>query len=63
VVEIITEGLHQGFSRGELVKTAQIAPLIEQQIKQYKSTYGDEKFQSVQAVVQDVLKRHQPKLP
>jgi NAD+ synthase len=59
VVEIITEGLHQGFSRGELVKTAQIAPLIEQQIKQYKSTYGDEKFQSVQAVVQDVLKRHQ----
>jgi NAD+ synthase len=64
VVEIITEGLHQGFSRGELVKTAQIAPLIEQQIKQYKSTYGDEKFQSVQAVVQDVLSiRPLPKLP
>jgi NAD+ synthase len=59
VVEIITEGLHQGFSRGELIKNAQIVPLIEQQIKQYKSTYGDEKFQSVQAVVQDVLKRHQ----
>jgi NAD+ synthase len=59
VVEIITEGLNQGFTRGELIKTAQIVPLIEQQIKQYKSTYGDEKFKSAQAVVQDVLKRHQ----
>ncbi len=59
VVEIITESLNQGFSRGELAKHAQIIPLIEQQIKQYKSTYGDEKFQSVEAVVADVLKRHQ----
>jgi NAD+ synthase len=59
VVEIITEGLNQGFSRGELVKHAQIIPLIEQQIKQYKSTYRDEKFQSAEAVLDDVLKRHQ----
>jgi len=59
VVEIIAEGLNQGFSRGELVKHAQIIPLIEQQIKQYKSIYGDEKFQSTVAVVDDVLKRHQ----
>jgi NAD+ synthase len=59
VVEIITEGLNQGFSRGELIEHAQIVPLIEQQLKQYKSLYGDEKFQSAQAVVQDVLKRHQ----
>jgi NAD+ synthase len=59
VVEIITEGLNQGFSRGELIKHAQIVPLIEQQIKQYNATYGDEKFQSAQAVVQDVLERHQ----
>src|SRR5210317_475555 len=29
VVEIITEGLNQGFTRGELIKTAQIVPLIE----------------------------------
>jgi hypothetical protein len=42
-----------------LIKHAQIVPLIEQQIKQYNATYGDEKFQSAQAVVQDVLKRHQ----
>lgn len=59
VVEIITEGLNQGFSSGELIEHAQIVPLIEQQLKQYKSIYGDEKFQSAQAVVQDVLKRHQ----
>ena len=62
VVEIITEGLNQGFSRGELIEHAQIVPLIEQQLKQYKSLYGDEKFQSAQAVVQDVLKRHQKAL-
>jgi NAD+ synthase len=59
VVEIVTEGLNQGFSSTELIKHAQIVPLIEQQIKQYNATYGDEKFQSAQAVVQDVLKRHQ----
>jgi NAD+ synthase len=59
VVEIVTEGLNQGFSGSELIKHAQIVPLIEQQLKHYKSTYGDEKFQSAQAVVHDVLKRHQ----
>ena len=59
VFDIVTEGLNQGFSSTELIKHAQIVPLIEQQIKQYNATYGDEKFQSAQAVVQDVLKRHQ----
>ena len=59
VVEIIAEGLSQGFSRQELIKHQQIVPLVEEQIEQYQSTYGNVKLSSVQAVVDDVLNRHQ----
>ncbi len=58
VVELVTEGLSQGFSRQALIKHPQIVPLIERQIQQYRSVYGAEKFDSVKAVVADVLKRH-----
>ena len=59
VVEIVTEGLAQGFSREGLFKHEQIIPLIEKQIEHYESIYGDGKFSSAEAVVEDVLKRHQ----
>ena len=59
VVEIITEGLNQGFSKEELIKHEQIAPLVERQIKQYQSVFDVEKFTSIKAVVEDVIKRHQ----
>jgi NAD+ synthase len=59
VVEIVTEGLAQGVSREELIKHEQIVPLIEKQIEHYASIYGDGKFSSAQAVVEDVLNRHQ----
>jgi len=59
VVEIITEGLNQGFSRQELIKHEQIVPLVEKQIEHYTSIYGTAKLGSVEAVVDDVLKRHQ----
>ena len=59
VVEIVTEGLAQGFSREGLIKHEQIIPLIEKQIEHYESIYGDGKFSSAEAVVEDVLKRHQ----
>lgn len=58
VVEIVTEGLNQGFSAEQLGKHAQVSPLIEKQIKEYESIYGSHKFLSAEAVVQDVLKRH-----
>ncbi len=58
VVELVTEGLSQGFSRKSLIQHPQIAPLIERQIQQYRSAYGAEKFGSVKAVVEDVLRRH-----
>ena len=59
VVELISEGLIQGFSREALVEHEQIAPLIEKQIQHYKAVYGSEKFGSAKAVVEDVIKRHQ----
>jgi NAD+ synthase len=59
VVEIVTEGVKQGFPAKQLVKHAQIVPLIEKQIAQYKNVYGSTKLTSVAAVVQDVLKRHE----
>lgn len=59
VVEIVVEGFKQGFSTEQLIKHTQIAPLIEKQIESYKSAYGNHKFTSAQAVVQDVLKRHE----
>lgn len=59
VVEIITEGFNQGFSREALIKHEQIVPLVEKQMDQYISIYGTAKFGSVEAVVDDVLKRHQ----
>jgi NAD+ synthase len=59
VVEVITEGLMQGFSREALIKHEQIVPLIEKQIEHYRSIYGESKFSSVKDVVEDLLKRHQ----
>jgi NAD+ synthase len=59
VVEMVTEGLYQKISREELIKHEQIVPLIEKQIEHYNSTYGTQKFDSAEAVVDDVLKRHQ----
>lgn len=58
VVEMITEGLNQGFPRQELIKHRQIAPLVERQMEQYQSIYGNAKLSSVQAVVDDVFNRH-----
>ena len=59
VVEIITEGLNQGFSRQALIKHEQIVTLVEKQMDHYISIYGTGKLGSVEAVVDDVLKRHQ----
>lgn len=59
VVELISAGLEQGFSKKALGEHEQIVPLIEKQIKQYKKIYDRAKFTSVQKVVEDVLKRHQ----
>jgi NAD+ synthase len=59
VVELVTEGLEQGFSKEELGKHEQIVSLVENQIKQYKKTYSKTLFTSADEIVTDVLERHQ----
>jgi len=58
VVELVTEGLDQGFSREQLIVHEQIVPLVERQMTQYRSAFGTAKFKSVADAVDDVLKRH-----
>ncbi len=58
VVELVTEGLLQGFSEAELFKHEQIILLVEEHIQQYQNVFGKAKFESVDLVVNDVLQRH-----
>jgi len=59
VVELVTEGFEQGFSKEQLATHAQIAPLVVKQIKDYSSTYGDPRLKSVEQVIEDISRRHQ----
>jgi len=59
VVELVTEGFEQGFSKEQLASHAQIAPLVVKQIKAYTSTYGDPRLKSVDQVIEDIVWRHQ----
>ena len=58
VVELVTEGIEQGFSTEQLVTHDQIVPLMEKQIENYQSTYGDPQLTSVEQVVDDITRRH-----
>jgi len=59
VVELVTEGLDQGFSKAQLATHDQIAPLVKKQIEYYQSTYGDPQLTSVEQVLDDIMRRHQ----
>jgi NAD+ synthase len=54
VVELVTEGLNQGFSITELKKHEQIKPLVESQIKLLK----EHKLRTVDEVIDDILIRN-----
>jgi NAD+ synthase len=58
VVELVTEGFEQGFTKEQLIAHEQVAPLVEKQVEYYKSVFGREKFTSVEEVVYDVIRRH-----
>ena len=59
VVELVTEGLEQGFTLEHLKIHPQITPLVEKQIKDYQSAYGTPQLHSVEQVIQDIHRRHQ----
>ena len=54
VVELVTEGLQQGFTPAELIAHHQIKPLVESQIKMLTNP----KLTSVDVVVNDILRRN-----
>jgi NAD+ synthase len=59
VVELVTEGLEQGFTLEQLPAHEQVAPLVKKQIEDYRSIYGNPKLESVEKVVADIYRRHQ----
>jgi len=58
VVELVTAGFEQGFSKEELVSLGQIAVLVEKQIGHYRSIYGSPPQTTVKQVVDDITERH-----
>jgi NAD+ synthase len=59
VVELVTEGLQQGFTTGQLATHDQVVPRVEKQIDHYRSVYGETRLDSVEKVVEDIHRRHQ----
>ena len=59
VVELVTEGLDQGFTVEQLTVHEQVAPLVEKQIAHYRTVYGQAHLDSVEKVVADINRRHQ----
>ena len=59
LVELVTEGIEQGFTIEQLTTHPQVAPLAEKQIAHYQSVYGKPQLQSAEQVVQDIYRRHQ----
>jgi NAD+ synthase len=58
VVELVTEGFDQGFTKEALVAHDQIAPLVEKQIERYRSIFGNPHLTSVDQVIDDITGRH-----
>jgi NAD+ synthase len=59
VVELIMEGLDQGFTDRELAAHEQVAPLVDKQIAQYRSLYNKPRLDTVEKVIADIQQRHQ----
>jgi NAD+ synthase len=58
VVELVAEGLRQGFTPGELASHEQVAPIIIRQQREYRQLYGAEKFESPRQAVDDIVQRN-----
>ncbi|MDX2500099.1 MAG: NAD(+) synthase [Deltaproteobacteria bacterium] len=62
VVELVTEGLEQGFTDRQLTTHDQVVALVEKQIEHYRAVYGETRLDSVEKVVADIHRRHQTAL-
>jgi NAD+ synthetase len=58
LVELVREGLNQGFSLEELIQHQQIVPESQRQMKIYKEKFGMIKFDDVSKMVNDIYRRN-----
>ncbi len=59
VVELVGEGIRQGFSLDELAKNNQVRELAQKQIVKYKKIFGKKKFSEIEEIVCDIFKRNE----
>jgi len=57
VVELVSEGLDQGFTPGQLAAHEQVAPVIARQQHDYARLFGAPKFATPQAAIDDIVSR------
>lgn len=59
VVELVMEGLDQGFTPEQLRMHPQVRPVIGKQIEEYESVHGTYKFHRARDVIADIMQRHE----
>jgi NAD+ synthase len=57
--ELVLNGLDQGLRAEELAVHGQVVPYAQQQMEKYAQWYGAPKFTSVEALVREVIRRHE----
>ncbi len=58
MVELITEGLKQGYTTAQLAVHDQVVGPVTRQIAEYEDRFGIKKWDAVTEVVEDILRRH-----
>jgi NAD+ synthetase len=57
--ELVLNGLDQGLRAEELAVHSQVVPYARQQMEKYAQWYGTPKFTSVEALVCEIIRRHE----
>lgn len=58
-VELVSEGVLQKFSLGELLDNSQIKEYTKKDIEEYEKLFGNRKFNKTEEIVYDILRRNQ----
>jgi NAD+ synthase len=58
LVELVSEGLAQGFTAGELETHAQVVAMAEPEIEDYRRIFGSIRLGTVREMVQDIVRRN-----
>ena len=58
LVEMVSEGFAQGLSREDMSGHEQVVPLAHQDRERYRSSFGHDKFSSVEEMIADIESRH-----